>query len=325
MRHPLRLTNSEMKGYRRCKRAWYLGTYLGWGKRSRDFNRPLAIGSRVHNALAVLYDPNEPQSALDFLKESVRKDLAQYPSEANAIRKEADLSEAMIEGYEQWLEETGADRGFQIVETEGAREAVLYEDVTLLSKLDARLIHTERADIRLALEHKTTGDLSVALPFLQLDTQLLTEHLVEYLCLQREGLEAQSAQGVLYNMLRKSKRTSRAKPPFYAREEVRHNRHELAKHWEHVVGIAQEIRETEAKLDAGVSHHQACSPNPTRDCKWDCPFFHMCSHLDDGSDWEQDLRTDFVQGDPLERYAKTEGGIDLEALAASVQIPSTQS
>ena len=37
---------------------------------------------------------------------------------------------------------------------DGAREAVLYEDVTLLSKLDARIVHRERQDIRLALEHK---------------------------------------------------------------------------------------------------------------------------------------------------------------------------
>src|ERR1039458_1767489 len=130
MRHPLRLTNSEMKGYRRCKRAWYLGSYLGWGPRRRDFNRPLAIGTRVHNCLAVLYDPKEVQGALEFLKESIAHDLAEYPSESSAILKEGDLAEAMIEGYEQWLEETGADRGFQIVETEGAREAVRSEEHT---------------------------------------------------------------------------------------------------------------------------------------------------------------------------------------------------
>lgn len=313
MRSPLRLTNSEVKTFHRCRRKWYLSTFRGLGPRKRDFNRPTGIGTRVHNALAALYDPVAPQDPVAFLKASVAADLVEYPSEAQAINKEADLASAMVEGYVQWLEETGEDRGFEVVASEGAREAILWGDVTLLSKLDARIIHRERADIRLALEHKTVGDLATPLPFLQIDTQLLTEHLVEFMALQAEGKEAQAAQGVLYNMLRKVKRGSRSKPPFYGREEVKHNRHELQKHWVHVISVAKQIRQVEAELEAGVSHHEACEPNPTRDCRWDCPFFHICSHFDDGSNVELDLAADFETGDPLQRYADSVGGLhDLE-------------
>lgn len=309
MRHPLRLTNSEMKTFKRCRRKWWLSTYRGLGPRRRDFNRPTGIGTRVHNALAVLYDPVAPQDPVAWMRQSVQEDLAKFPDEKTAIEKEADLAEAMVEGYCQWLEETGEDRGFEVVASEGAREAVLYEDVTLLSKLDARIIHRERRDIRLALEHKTVGDLSTPLPFLQIDTQLLTEHLVEFMALKAEGQEADAAQGVLYNMLRKCKRTSRAKPPFFGREEVKHNRHELEKHWQHVIGVARRIRQVETELEAGASHHEVCEPNPTRDCRWDCPFFHICSHFDDGSNVEVDLAADFEVGNPLERYADSVGGL----------------
>jgi hypothetical protein len=309
MRHPLRLTNSEMKTFKRCRRKWWLSTYRGLGPRQRDFNRPTGIGTRVHNALAVLYDPVAPQDPVAWLKQSVQEDLTKFPDERSNIEKEADLALAMIEGYWEWLEETGADRGFEVVASEGAREAVLYEDVTLLSKLDARIVHRERQDIRLALEHKTVGDLSTPLPFLQIDTQLLTEHLVEYMSLRNEGRDADAAQGVLYNMLRKCKRTSRAKPPFFGREEVKHNRHELEKHWMHVIAVAKRIRQVETELEAGASHHEVCEPNPTRDCKWECPFFHICSHFDDGSNVELDLAADFEVGNPLQRYADTVGGL----------------
>lgn len=311
MREVLRLTNSEMKTFKRCRRKWYLSTYRGLGPRRHDFNRPTGIGTRVHNALAVLYQPGGEGTGdpVAFLKASVAEDLAKFPEEASSIEKEADLALAMIEGYVEWLAETGEDRGFEVVASEGAREAVLYEGVTLLSKLDARIIHRERRDIRLALEHKTVGDLSTPLPFLQIDTQLLTEHLVEYMALKNEGRDEEAAQGVLYNMLRKCKRTARAKPPFFGREEVKHNRHELEKHWMHVIAVAKRIRQTEAELEAGVSHHEACEPNPTRDCKWDCPFFHICGHFDDGSNVEHDLTIDFEVGNPLQRYADSVGGL----------------
>lgn len=313
MRSPLRLTNSEMKTWRRCHRKWYLSTYRGLAPRRKDFNRPTGIGTRVHNALAAHY---EGKDALAQLKEGIASDLGRFPEYRADIEKEADLATAMIEGYLQWLEETGEDRGFEVVASEGAREAVLYTDehgpITLLSKIDARIIHRGRSDIRLALEHKSVGDLSTPLPFLQLDTQLLTEHLVEYLALKEEGLEEKAAQGVLYNMLRKVKRTARAKPPFFGREEVKHNLEELRKHWRHVVVVAKQIRDAEVALEAGVEHHDVCEPNPTRDCRWDCPFFHICSHFDDGSSVEHDLSTDFVVGDPLERYAEAEGGIGFD-------------
>jgi hypothetical protein len=36
-------------------------------------------------------------------------------------------------------------------------------------------------------------------------------------------------------------------------------------------------------------------PNPTKDCSWDCPFKAPCLAMDDGSDWESILETEYVQ------------------------------
>jgi hypothetical protein len=300
------LTNSEMGTWRRCRRKWYLGVFRRLQRPGEQFNTAPSIGNRVHAALAAYYSP-ERQDPLAFLNQKLKEDLAEHAdSDHGDIEKEHELAYAMVEGYLEWLAEEGKDQGLRVLESEGARTAPLAPNdlpgVNLLAKLDARVVQEEVDGERWALEHKTVGDLKTPLPTLQIDPQLLTEHLVEFLALREEGREQDRAAGALYNMLRKVKRTARANPPFYGREEVRHNITELRSHWYHVVAIATELQQARQRLDAGESHHSVCYPSPTRDCKWDCPFFHVCPQLDDGSDYEAALAANFVVGDPLKRY-----------------------
>lgn len=321
----LRLTNSEMKLWRRCRRQWYLAYYLKKGKAEPDFGRPTSLGSRVHNALELLYaNQLELESSggegwdevdvIAFLKEGIADDIEKFPGYEAEITKEGDLAVRMLEGYLQWLEETGNDQFLKVVQPEQGVEIPLTsggpsapEGVNLLSKIDVR-VRDERDASMWALEHKTVQSLQMPLPTLQIDTQLLTEHLVEFLHMLEtvDPVEAdkQRADGVLYNMLRKVKRTANAKPPFYGRTAVRHNMTELRNHWRHVVAQAREIIDAHERLDAGESHHSVVYPSPTRDCNWDCPFFNVCPLMDDGSDWEGALSDLYVDIDPLDRYNK---------------------
>lgn len=304
----LRLTNSEMSTWRDCKRKWWLSYHRGLTQVERDFNRPTGIGTRVHNALEAYYDPERPGEIdpVEFVRQTVAADCEEHPVYVDDILAEGQLAEIMLEGYMQWLAETGVDSDLRVVEPESHVEVDLFTHtdgtkVTLLSKIDARVEEISTGH-RWALEHKTVQDLSMPLPLLQLDTQLLTEHLVEFLTLQRTGEEERRAQGVLYNMLRKVKRTARAKPPFYGREPVRHNVDELRHHWDHVVAVALEVLNARTALNAGENHHKVAYPSPTRDCSWKCPFFRVCSLADDGSDFEGALANLYVVGDPLARY-----------------------
>jgi len=43
-------------------------------------------------------------------------------------------------------------------------------------------------------------------------------------------------------------------------------------------------------------------PMPTRDCSWQCDYYHVCTMLDDGSRAEDMLATTFVHVSPLQRY-----------------------
>ena len=310
----LRLSNSEMKTWRRCKRKWYLNVYRGLRPREYDFGRPTGLGTRVHDCLSLLYDPRiEDFNPLKYIRQQQLSDIAKHPSYEDAITQDADMAYIMIEGYLQWLEETGNDAELNLIAPEAVMEAPLLvtEDginINLLSKIDAR-VERDHDGVRFSLEHKTVQSLTTPLPLLQIDTQLLTEHLVEYLALSNElsDEEAQErrAGGVLYNMFRKVKRTANAKPPFYGREEVRHNMDELRNHWRHVVAQAREIIAAHQQLDAGEDHQSVCYPNPHKDCSWDCEFFRICAMMDDGiSDTTMAVQDLYREGDHLERYTE---------------------
>lgn len=321
----LRLTNSEMALWRQDRRHWYLACYRRLRLKSQTVlvttptggieekervavNTPLAIGTRVHDALAAYYVPEgeEVVDPVEWIRQSYDRDIAADPIGEADLVKEKDLSVTMVEGYMQWLEETGADAELRVLAPETKIEVPLIDGATLLSKIDARVIR-ESDGARLSLEHKTVQSLNEPLPLLQTDYQLRTEHLVEMLDLKNRGLDAEveRARGVLYNMLRKVKRTATAKPPFYGREEVDHNVHELRNHFHHCATLAAEIIDAHRRLDEGESHHIVCPPSPTRESTWKNPFFGMYPLMDDGSDYEAAFADLYETHNPLERYDGT--------------------
>jgi hypothetical protein len=300
------LSNSEVKLWRRCRRAWYLGYYRQLGLKARDpYGSASSIGNLVHDALAAYYDPATRTDPVAFAQAKIKDALEKDPGLSADITKEADLVVVMLEGYMEWLEETGADSDITITGSEQMARVKLIDGVDLIAKLDAT-VDRYRDGAKLALEHKTTDNFSRPLSVLKLDTQFLTEHLVRFLGMLEAGASADDAQeachGVLWNGMRKVKRTAKATPPFYLRIDVTHNIHELRNHWRHVVAVAIEIQEATEKLDMGVDHHGVCPPNPTKDCSWDCDHFHVCVMFDDGSQVEHALEALYVVRDPLERY-----------------------
>lgn len=324
----LRLSNSEMKQWRRCKRQWYWGSYRRLKRKAPDLpGEPLSIGNAVHDALAAYYDSLVPgprggkRKVVDpvvFAMAAYEQRALEVPEYTKELEEEAELVTIMLRGYMEWLAEEGLDADLRI---EGAERMVEVQivpedehggEIVLISKLDAPVTRVSDG-AKLALEHKTVKSLTYPLPVLKLDTQLLTEHLVRFMHDIECGISPDDAydkcQGVLYNMLRKVKRGPTAKPPFYGREDIIHNRFELRNHWHHVLAVGREIQAATAALDAGANPHVVAHPNPTRDCSWDCPFFAVCALADDGSNIEGALSAMYEEHDPLERYI---GSLPLE-------------
>lgn len=304
----VRLTNSEMMTWLGCRRDWYLTVYRGLRRRNRPAaGRPTTTGNRYHDAMAGWYDPANPVHPVVTVEESVMRDVAMFPEQEEYVLKEGELVRIMVEGYVEWLEETGIDSDLRVLAAESKIEVPLLSykgyDVTLLSKIDARVERISTGD-RLALEHKTVQSLTQPLSILRGNHQLLTEQVVELKSLKASGEEEKRAVGVLYNMARKVKRTARAKPPFYGREYVYHNVQELRNHWVHCCAIAREIVDARIQLDAGASHHAVCPPHVSRDLTWKSEFFRdgIYPLMDDGSDWEAAVAALYEEGNYLERY-----------------------
>jgi hypothetical protein len=311
----VKVANSELATFRRCQRKWWLAFYRRLVPKRDNPTGARGIGTRVHEALEALYDPEAPRDPIVVFDEGVRRSLEEHPELKEDLVKDADLGRAMIEGYLEWLATEGVDQDLEVISVEEALEEQLTvlpesygsEPIIVVGKLDQRI---RRSDgVHLFLDHKTVGDLSRPIKTLHLDTQMKMYHLLEYLRFLREQRPLEErTDGGLYNMLRKVKRTVKANPPFFARYEVRHNIDELRSYWYEVYGVAKEIWRRKLLLDGGLDHRIAVPPTPRPECSWDCDFLAICAMLDDGSDVEAVIDQAYTVGDPYARYEIKGGG-----------------
>lgn len=301
-------SNSELQTFKRCRRKWWLSWYRGLHLIREPAVGVRQIGNRLHRALKEHYQPEAPphkDHLLEALERNIVVDRSLLGEVSDEVRKqfedEANLERIMLEGYLEWLAETGADSELEIIAPETYLEAGLseFDDlVAIIGKLDVR-VRRKTDDVQMFIDHKSVGDLRTPTLMLPLDEQMLHYHLLEELNLKGDG---QRTGGALYNMLRRVKRTARATPPFYQRVEVRHNEYELQSFRRRVVGLIQDIRDVEEQLAHGASHLTVAYPTPRRDCTWDCPFLPVCPMFDDGSRAEDMLSQYYEKGDPLQYY-----------------------
>jgi hypothetical protein len=310
-----RVTNSELQTFKHCRRKWWLGWYRGLAPRSQPTSGPLALGTRVHEALAMYYVPDwrgkNPSEALEelllrdeaMLIERLADEDAEVAAERlTGFKKDADLARAMIEGYTEWLQETGADQGYVVIAPERTLTAIIETpadapDIQLSGTVDV-LLQRAMDNVILFMDHKTTQSMSQLTRMLLWDEQMQHYHLLSSANLG----DAPHVDGALYNMMRKVKRGATAKPPFYERVEVRHNPHQLNNFRERLVGESLQIMQVERALQQGVSHQAAAYPSPSSRCLWGCEFASVCPSFDDGSRAEDFLKEQYVELNPMRRY-----------------------
>jgi hypothetical protein len=322
------ISNSELQTFKRCRRKWWFAYYRRLALRTRAFIGARSVGDRVHRALQHWYVPDgqtrvDPRDALERVVVEDWTEIATLARERNVnetqlavlaqeFGRATNLERAMVEGYVQWLEETGADADLRITASETALEVpvVVSDDrgheteIKLIGKLDVRATRTTD-DVRLFLDHKTVGDLKGPAVTLPQNEQILHYHLLEFLTTKDAE---ERCDGALYNMLKRSKRTARALPPFYDRIEVRHNKYELESYRRRAYAASADVVTAIKRLNDGQSHHEVVYPSPKSDCRWDCDFFAVCNLHDDGSAGVDDMiNVLYVETDPLARYREEKG------------------
>lgn len=317
------VSNSEVQDFKTCRRKWYLRWIAGLAPKAEKMSGVRDTGTRLHIALETKYQPGPPvkdgvvmaellaAQAIDREKEEARGDFADIP----ALEKAFVLERIMLEGYLDWLRETGADSDLEIIEAESYAEVELdgvagnssLLPVKIIGKKDVKF-RDRRTGALGFMDHKSVQTFTV--PMLRSNQQALHYKLLDFL-LTPPG--EPFAQVALYNMLRRVKRTAKAVPPFYKRVAIEHNQHELNAYTMHLVGTVTDMQMVEAQVrDEPALLPMLIYPTPTRDCSWKCPFMKVCPMFDDGSRVEAALEEHYRPLDPLEYYQGKEKGDEEE-------------
>jgi hypothetical protein len=108
--------------------------------------------------------------------------------------------------------------------------------------------------------------------------------------------------GVVYTLLRKVKRTSTAKPPFYKRMTIEINDNDQAAYDARLIGTVEQLAITRVRLDDGADHRQAAFFNTGWWCS-SCPFKLPCQVMQDNPAGAEAMLADlYTEGDPWARY-----------------------
>ena len=216
----------------------------------------------------------------------------------------------VLQGYVQWAAETGVDAGLAVAATE---HEILHE-VTLPSTGDRVILRGKldvlfrRHDGRYQLrDYKTVAGFQKA-DLLQLDQQMRFYAML--LAFAFPDAATRSPE-VLYLMIKRSKRTARATPPFFAQETVSHNKHDLNNTYLRALAVAGEIMQARRRLDGEetgphlADHHYSCPPRTSDYCSWGCSFLKVCAMLDDGSRAEDAITSMYDVGEPYAYYSNS--------------------
>jgi hypothetical protein len=299
---PLVFTNGILREWQTCKRKYWLSAGLGYAPdpSKEPVTGVMHLGSAVHLALEAWYGYGiDPVSALRW---TYGQDMLLYPGDEEELVKELTLAIVMTEGYCEWAAAEGVDVGVEIIGTEVMVEhetVIAGEPVVLRGKLD-QLCRRKSDGALLARDLKTTGSLAKAQQ-LRFSSQLQFYALIQALEAKKAG-KGELVTGGEYLLIVRSKRTSRASPPFYERVEVPLNRWNLASEWAKAESIIMEILEARKRLKSGEDHHRVVYAHQGDWCSYACSYNSVCPLFDDGSRAFDMLQAHYVKQDPLHYY-----------------------
>ena len=304
MTEAIRISNSEIQTFKDCRRRWWFTYYRRLQPKNKNFTGALALGSRIHEALDQYYSTGTPLlTAHNNLVETEKAELLADFRDVSELEKEAELGHIMLDGYLQWVEENGIDAELEMISTEEMISMPMFNgEVELQGKLDMRV--RRRGDgVRMFRDFKTVGgSLSDFANLAPMNEQILTYMLLE----QHQNKGAERSEGGIFTLLKKVRRSAAARPPFYDQIEVRHNVFTLRSFWDRIHGTVADMMRVRTALDEGESPAYHAYPSPSRDCKWKCQFFTVCTLMDDGSAAEQAIEEMYEIADPYAYYGVTD-------------------
>lgn len=279
-------SHSEMSVYKDCRRKWMLQYYMKLRRRRTPRAKARDTGTLVHAALEQFYvagsldnDMSE-EMMMNFLVAARDDDMLKVDETERALVKDVhNTARILCTGYVEWLRETGADVGLKFNPNPSEVELRVpgpVEGTEIMGIVDLSAVDERSGDL-VVMDTKVTGSI---------DTMLKTLHLMEqgpmYAVLAKIT-DGDSTRGfrVIWNMIKNTKQTARARPPFYQRYELAINDDQLRQFYSQLQGQMEDILRTEERLNAGESHIKVAYPTPSGDCSWKCPYVSVCGLMGD--------------------------------------------
>lgn len=303
------MRNSERGSFKRCPSRWWWG--YREGLKSKEKAKPLWFGEGIHLALAHHYKGpglKRGRNPMKVWRDYVGEEMVKLrvggedamPEEWVEART---LGEAMLSGY---FEKYGKDEHMFVIGPEYTFELqvpTIDRDGTLLVMTGTYdLVWRDLRDAReraVLEEHKTAK--AIFTNHLPLDPQAGTYVATATAQLRSKDIlgKHEELYGVEYNFLRKALPDQRPRnaqglylnkdgvtvsknqpAPLFVREMVMRTRAERISQVHH---IQNDFTHMQAFKDGVLE----LTKNPTRDCSWDCEFYHMCLLQEQGADWEE--------------------------------------
>lgn len=286
------ISNSEVQAFKRCRRKWALQRE-GWNLAEQEVTGPLPFGTAIHGALEWYYGHSG-----DPLEWWARHCAEAYDLEDKKQEKDARLGRVMLEGYLDWVAETGVDEGLEVVQAERfvtVRFGNFFgTEVHLTGRLDVK-VYDDKTKETTFLDHKTCQNLE---PDPHRSEQLLTYDLIDSFESGKHTLT-----GGKLNKLRKVLRTGTAVPPFYDRQPQYHTEADLLRFKERLVETIMQMLQYEERLTE-ANLPVVGLPTHDRSCSWWCKEFIVpCRMMDDGASYRTYL-SDLYTKDPSDYEAK---------------------
>lgn len=285
---------SAVKEFKLCRRAFWLKYGIhGFGLEEPETDGPRTgqrdVGTLAHLGVAELYRGGDWRRLMTSISNDILINGPITPDPEWI--KVFDLAKLMVEGFEEWRKETGADAGTEVVAIEERLTAFAGtyngDDVYITGQPDLILRDTMTGETIID-DWKTVASLERPAT-LDIDDQKLTYGWLA------EASGHERVARFRHTQLKKSKRTARATPPFYARHEVTYSQDQRDIHKVHLSGTIRDMVEAVQKAEADpYAHHSVLYPTPTRDCSWRCDFLVPCTMMDQGDDAEGFLNVNFL-------------------------------
>jgi RecB family exonuclease len=294
----LKVSPSQISKFRRCRRSWWLQYHQGWGP--DPANAPATsvalLGTRIHASLEAYYGYDiDPVSAIGVIYDH---EVGKRPDAEPELRSEQAWAHTMVSGYLEWAAENGIDEEYDVVDVERTVEVPILltngEMAIVSGKLDQ--VVRRRMDGALCVrDWKSVATLHKA------DRLVLDEQMRVYSALLTIASDGMRVDGALYAMLLRSKRTARAKGPFYEQVHINYNGAEHMNMLQRLKGVLDDMDRVTKQLNGGLDHRLAAYPSPMTDrCGWDCEFVNVCPMFDDNSRVEDAMRANYARRDPYD-------------------------